>query len=94
MAIIRAGDEPLPGLATCLEPIAVLLRRAECRRALERYTTGLVAALPRETAPAMGRALPSTHDQRPQEFLSRTACEASTMDRLRIRRTIRLIRRP
>jgi SRSO17 transposase len=84
MAILKAGVEPLADLAAFLRPFAALVRRAESCRALERYTTGLLADLPRKTAAAMGRALPGTHDQRLQEFLTRTAWDAREMDRLRI----------
>ena len=84
MAIRKAGAEPLPGLASFLEPFSEVVRRTESKHALERYTTGLLSDLSRKTAAGMGRALPETNDQRLQEFLTNTAWEAGEMDRLRI----------
>jgi len=84
MAIIKAGAEPLLGLAAFLEPFSALVRRSESKHALERYTTGLLSDLPRKTAAGMDRALPGTNDQRLREFLTNTAWDAREMDRLRI----------
>jgi SRSO17 transposase len=84
MAIPKAGAEPLADLDTFLEPFSQLLRRAESRAALERYTTGLLADVGRKTASEIGRALPNSNGQNLQEFLTRTAWDAAEMDRLRI----------
>lgn len=84
MAILKAGDGPLPELAAFLEPFSQVVRRSESKHALERYTTGLLSDLPRKTAAAMGRALPGSNDQRLREFLTNTAWDAAAMDRLRI----------
>ncbi|NIP74165.1 MAG: IS701 family transposase [Gammaproteobacteria bacterium] len=84
MAIIKAGAEPLAELAAFLEPFAALLRRPESRRALERYTTGLLSDVSRKTAAGLGRALPGSDGQGLQEFLTRTGWQAAEMDRLRI----------
>ena len=84
MAIIKAGAEPLADLAAFLEPFAKLLRRAENKRAFERYVTGLLADVPRKMTAGMGRALRGTNKQRLHEFLSRTRWEAREMDRLRM----------
>ncbi len=84
MAILKAGAEPLLGLAAFLTPFAHLVLRKESKHALERYTTGLLSDLPRKTAAGMGRALPGTNDQRLREFLTNTAWDAREMDRLRI----------
>ncbi|MFH1141373.1 MAG: IS701 family transposase [Chloroflexota bacterium] len=88
MAVMKAGPDPLEDLGAFLEPFASLVRRAENRQALERYTTGLLADLPRKTASDMGRALPGTNGQRLQEFLTRTAWDPAVMDRLRIQHMI------
>ncbi len=84
MAILKAGAEPLLGLAAFLQPFSALVRRSESKHALERYTTGLLSDLPRKTAAQMGRSLPGTNDQRLREFLTNTAWDAGEMDRLRI----------
>jgi len=84
MAIPKAGAEPLADLDTFLEPFSQLLRRAESKAALERYTTGLLADVGRKTASEIGRAVPNTSGQNLQEFLTRTAWNAAEMDRLRI----------
>ena len=88
MAVIKAGPEPLADLGAFLQPFAALVRRSESRAALERYTTGLLADLPRKTSSEMGRALPRTSAQRLQEFLTRTAWEPVAMDRLRIQHLV------
>lgn len=88
MAVIKAGPGPLEDLEAFLEPFAALVRRAESRGALERYTTGLLADLPRKTASDMGRALPGTNGQRLQEFLTRTVWAPVAMDRLRIQHMV------
>lgn len=84
MSIPKAGPEPLTDLAAFLEPFAGLVCRSEPRRALERYTTGLLSDLPRKNVSQIGRSLPSTNGQRLQEFLTNTAWEARQMDRIRI----------
>ena len=49
MVVIKAGLEPLADLALFLEPVGSLVRRAQSRHALERYTTGLLADLRRRS---------------------------------------------
>ncbi len=84
MAILKAGSEPPEGLAAFLKPFSDLVRRSKSKQALERYTTGLLADLPRKNAAQVGRALPDTNDQRLQHFLTRAGWDAAEMDRLRI----------
>lgn len=48
----------------------MLLRRAQSRRGLERYTTGLLANIPHKTTTTMGEALPGTHGQPLRELLT------------------------
>jgi SRSO17 transposase len=84
MTIPKAGLAPLPELARFLEPFAALVRRSESRQALERYTTGLLADLPRKTASDLGRTLPGTSGQRLQEMLTNTAWDPAAMDNQRI----------
>ena len=84
MAILKAGADPLGGLAAFLAPFASLVRRPQSRHAMERYTTGLLADLPRKTASDIGRAVAGTNGQRLQELLTSTAWDPVAMDRLRI----------
>ncbi len=84
MVVLKTGPEALADLAEFLVPFASLMWRAENRRALERYTTGLLADLPRKTASDLGRAVAGTNGQRLQEFLTRTEWDSSAMDRLRV----------
>ena len=84
MAIPKAGREPLAELGAFLEPFGKLVRRAEPRESLERYTTGLLSDLSRKTASDMGRALPGTNNQRLQEFLTNSPWDFRAMNRIRI----------
>ncbi len=84
MAIPKAGPTPLPDLAAFLAPFATLVRRSESRRALERYTTGLLSDVARKTAAELGRAVADTSGQQLQEFLTRTAWDPAAMDRRRL----------
>jgi len=84
MPVLKAGTRPLGDLAAFLAPFAGLVRRSESRRALERYTTGLLADTADKTAAALGRVVPATNAQQLQELLTRTAWDAAAMDRLRI----------
>lgn len=84
MAIPQAGLQALADLDAFLKPFGALLRRAESRHALERYTTGLLANIPHKSATAMGAALPGTNGQRLQELLTRTRWDAAALDRMRI----------
>lgn len=82
--IPKAGIDPLPDLASFLQPFATLVRRSESRQSMERYVTGLLADVSRKTASDLGRALPGTSGQRLQEMLTNTAWDFSEMDAIRI----------
>lgn len=82
--ILKAGPDALPDLAEFLKPFTSLLQRSQSRHAVERYTTGLLADLPRKTASDLGRSIPGTNGQRLQELLTRTKWDPSPMDHLRI----------
>ncbi len=86
--VIKAGLDPLADLAGFLEPVGSLVRRAQSRHALERYTTGLLADLRRKTASDLGRAVAGTNGQRLQEFLTGTEWDSGAMDRLRIQQMV------
>lgn len=82
-AIPKAGRDPLPDLASFLEPFATLVRRSESRQSMERYVTGLLADVSRKTASDLGRALPGTSAQRLQELLTNTAWDPEEMNATR-----------
>ena len=84
MTILKAAASPLDDLDEFLRPFGSLVRRAESRHAMERYTTGLLSDLRRKTASEIGRAVAGTNSQRLQEFLTRTRWDPQEMDRLRI----------
>ena len=88
MVVVKAGLKPLADLATFLEPFGSLVRRAQSRHALERYTTGLLADLRRKTASDLGRAVAGTNGQRLQELLTRTAWDSGAMDQLRVQHMV------
>lgn len=85
MAVLKAGPQALPDLASFLRPFGALVVRAESRQSIERYTTGLLSDLKRKTASDIGRAVAGTSSQRLQELLTRTSWDPGEMDRLRIR---------
>ena len=88
VVVVKAGLKPLADLATFLEPFGSLVRRAQSRHALERYTTGLLADLRRKTASDLGRAVAGTNGQRLQELLTRTAWDSGAMDQLRVQHMV------
>ena len=88
MVVVKAGLKPLADLATFLEPFGSLVRRAQSRHALERYTPGLLADLRRKTASDLGRAVAGTNGQRLQELLTRTAWDSGAMDQLRVQHMV------
>jgi len=89
MAVLKAGPQALPDLASFLRPFGALVVRAESRQSIERYTTGLLSDLKRKTASDIGRAVAGTSSQRLQELLTRTSWDPGEMDRLRIRHMLR-----
>ncbi len=80
----KAGLQPLPDLASFLQPFAALVRRSESRQSMERYVTGLLADVPRKTASDLGRSLPGTSGQRLQELLTNTSWDFGEMDAIRL----------
>ena len=88
VVVVKAGLKPLADLATFLEPFGSLVRRAQSRHALERYTTGLLADLRRKTASDLGRVVAGTNGQRLQELLTRTEWDSGAMDQLRVQHMV------
>ena len=82
--VIKVGPSPPADLAAFLQPYASLVSRRQSRHAMERYTTGLLADIPRKTASDLGRGVAGTNGQRLQEFLTNTEWDYREMDRLRM----------
>ena len=60
----------LPELDAFLSTFKVRFRRPEAQAALERYLTGLLTELPNKNCDTMAQAVPGTHEQRLQGFLT------------------------
>ena len=83
--VIKVGPSPPADLAAFLQPYASLVSRGQSRHAMERYTTGLLADIPRKTAADLGRGVAGyANGQRLQEFLANTEWDYREMDRLRM----------
>ncbi len=55
---------------------------------MERYTSGLLADIPRKTASDLGRGIAGTNGQRLQEFLTNTEWDSREMDLLRLQHMV------
>ena len=62
--VIKVGPSPPADLAAFLQPYASLVSRGQSRHAMERYTAGLLADIPRKTAADLGRGVAGTNGQR------------------------------
>ena len=88
VVVIKVGPAPPADLAVFLQPYASLVARAHSRHAMERYTAGLLADIPRKTASDLGRGIAGTNGQRLQEFLTNTRWNSRAMDRLRVQQMV------
>jgi SRSO17 transposase len=66
----------------------VRFRRPEDREALERYTTGLLTALPHRNSDTIAQAVPGTSAQRLQEFLTNMQWDEEDLNRQRVTKMI------
>ena len=82
--VIKVGPRAPADLAAFLRPYASLVSRGQSRHAMERYTAGLLADIPRKTASDLGRGVAGTNGQRLQEFLTNTEWDSREMDLLRV----------
>jgi hypothetical protein len=67
---VHASPASLPELDDFLSTFKVHFRRREARAALERYLTGLLTELPNKNCDTLAQAVPGTHEQRLQGFLT------------------------
>ena len=86
----KASPEPLPELASFLEPFAPLFRRHTSRESMERYLTGLLTDLPHKTCDTIADAIAGTSIERLQHLLTDAAWDPLQMDEMRVKRLLEL----
>lgn len=86
----KASPEPLPELATFLEPFAPLFRRHTSRDSMERYLTGLLSDLPHKTCDTIADVVAGTSIERLQHLLTDAAWNPLELDEARVKRLLSL----
>jgi SRSO17 transposase len=86
----KASPEPLPELATFLEPFAPLFRRHTSRESMERYLTGLLTDLPHKTCDTIADVIAETSVERLQHLLTDAAWDPLKLDEARVKRLLSL----
>jgi SRSO17 transposase len=86
LTLPKGSPDPLPELATFLEPFAPLFRRATSRRSLERYVTGLLTDLPSKNCETIAQAVADTELQPWQHLLTDVTWDPLALDEQRVRR--------
>src|SRR5438876_1602322 len=84
----KASPEPLPELATFLEPFAPLFRRHTSRDSMERYVTGLLTDLPHKTCDTIADVIAGTSIERLQHLLTDAAWDPLQLDEARVKRLL------
>jgi SRSO17 transposase len=84
----KASPEPLPELATFLEPFAPLFRRHTSRESMERYLTGLLSDLPHKTCDTIADVVAGTSIERLQHLLTDAAWDPLQLDEMRVKRLL------
>ena len=85
---VHASPVELPELQEFLGAFHVCFRRLEGRKALERYTTGLLTELPNKNCDTLAQAVPGSSEQRLQEFLTNMQWDEEDLNRQRVRKMI------
>jgi SRSO17 transposase len=85
---VHASPDELPELKEFLGTFQVRFRRPEGREVLERYTTGLLTELPNKDGDTIAQAVPSTSEQRLQEFLTAMPWDETDLNRQRVQKMI------
>jgi SRSO17 transposase len=85
-----APTEPLPELATFLEPFRVHFARSEGPVALQRYLTGLLTEHPNKNCDTIAQVVPGTAAQRLQGLLTEMVWDHDDLNRQRVRRLLDL----
>src|SRR5215472_9056620 len=86
----KASPEPLPELATFLEPFAPLFRRHTSRDSMERYLTGLLTDLPHKTCDTIADVIAGTTIERLQYLLTEANWNPLELDEVRVKRMLAL----
>jgi SRSO17 transposase len=86
----KASPEPLPELASFLEPFAPLFRRHTSRDSLERYVTGLLTDLPHKTCETIADVMAGTSVERLQHLLTDAVWNPVALDEARVKRVLAL----
>jgi hypothetical protein len=81
----KASPEPLPELATFLEPFAPLFRRHTSRDSMERYLTGLLSDLPHKTCDTIADVIAGTSVERLHHLLTDAAWDPLALDEARVK---------
>ena len=81
---VHASPASLPELDDFLSTFKVRFGRPEAQAALERYLTGLLTELPNKNCDTMAQAVPGTHEQRLQGFLTTMAWDEEDLNRQRV----------
>jgi SRSO17 transposase len=85
---VHASPVELPELQEFLGAFQIRFRRPEGRKALERYTTGLLTELPNKNCDTLAQAVPGSSEQRLQEFLTNMQWDEADLNRQRVRKMI------
>jgi SRSO17 transposase len=85
LSLPKGSPDPLPELATFLEPFAPLFRRSTTRKSLERYMTGLLTDLPRKNCEAIAQTVANTSLEQLQHLLTDAAWDPLALDEQRVR---------
>jgi SRSO17 transposase len=85
---VHASPVELRELQEFLGAFQIRFRRPEGRRALERYTTGLLTELPNKNCDTLAQAVPGSSEQRLQEFLTNMQWDEADLNRQRVQKMI------
>src|SRR5919198_3063020 len=85
---VHASPAELPELKEFLGAFQIRFRRPEGAAALERYLTGLLTELPNKNCDTLAQAIPSTSEQRLQEFLTNMQWDEEDLNRQRVQKMI------
>ncbi|HZC01706.1 MAG TPA: IS701 family transposase, partial [Gammaproteobacteria bacterium] len=85
---VHASPASLPELDNFLSTFKVRFGRREAQFALERYLTGLLTELPNKNCDTMAQAVPGTHEQRLQGFLTTMQWDEEELSRQRVEKMI------
>jgi SRSO17 transposase len=85
---VHVSPDLLPELDAFLSTFKLRFRRPEAEAALERYLTGLLTELPNKNCDTMAQAVPGTHEQRLQGFLTTMQWDEEVLNRQRVEKMI------